>query len=137
YRRNAIMFARTLLSLLMTAPLARAEDKSPNDNLARTIHSLIVPQIPKQHEDRSAWGQTIPIPPDLRRPGLRRTMIKVGDRMELPQGPWSRTKVWFDDPARDVEIRVVEKRKLDDGKTRLVREATIRLHGERQRQQWL
>jgi len=131
------MHVRTLILLLLVAPVARAEEKSPKEELARTIHSLILPQIPKQHEDRSGWGQTIPMPANLRRPGLRRTMIKVGDRMELPQGTWVRTKVWFDDPARDVQLRVVDQRQKDDNKSRLVLEATIKLHGERQRQEWL
>src|SRR5262245_27056939 len=81
FRRNAAMNARCLIILLLLPPLTHAEEKSPKDDLARTIHSLIVPQVAKQYEDRSGWGQTIPMPANLRRPGLRRTTIKVGDRM--------------------------------------------------------
>jgi len=64
-------------------------------------------------------------------------VVKVGDRMELPQGTWVRTKVWFDDPAQDVQLRVLDQRETADKKSRLVLEATIKLHGERQRQEWL
>lgn len=126
----------TLGMILLAAPAARAEDKPEYTDLARLIHSTLVPQVPRQYEDRTDWGKTIPLQANLRLPRVRRTIIQVGDRMETPHGPWKRTKVWLDDPARDLQVRVVELRNAGKDKARLALEATINLHGERERQGW-
>jgi hypothetical protein len=122
--------------IFLTAPVVRADDKPDYSDLARLIHSTIIPKVPREFEDRSEWGKTIPLQPNLRLPRVRRTIIQVGDRMETPHGPWKRTKVWLDDPARDVQIRVTDLKKAEKDKSRLGLEATIALHGERERQQW-
>jgi hypothetical protein len=125
-----------LAAFILTAPAVRAEDKPDYSDLARLIHSTLIPHVPREFEDRSDWGKMIPLQPNLRLPRVRRTIIPVGDRMEMPHGAWKRTKVWLDEPARDVQIRVTELRNTGKDKTRLGLEATIALHGERERQQW-
>src|SRR5439155_14398616 len=53
-----------------------------------------------------------------------------------PEGAWKRTKVLFDEPAKNVQVRVTELTRLDKERTRLGTEFTISLHGERERLQW-
>src|SRR5262249_41863761 len=76
-------------------------------DLSRLIHKVVAGQVPKAIEDNSAWGKTIPIPDDLKLPKLR-TVIKVGDKMELPHGLWRKVKLTMADPAKDLRIRVKE-----------------------------
>jgi hypothetical protein len=133
-----IVFSLSALMLVLPVIPLRSEEKPEYAEVSRLIQSLVTSQAPRQYEDTSGWGMTIPFPVELRRPGLRRTVVKVGDRMELPHGPWIRSKVWIDDPGRDVQVRVTDMRKAEAGKgTRLSIEATVALHGERERQQWL
>lgn len=125
-----------LLVLAMAGTPVRADDKADHAALARVIQQVVAQQVPREFEDRKEWGQTVPIPPGLEN-APRRRRIKVGDREEFPDGPWRRTRIWLDDPAKDVQIQVHEVRKIDANKTRLQVEAIVSLHGERQRQQWL
>src|SRR5438128_774509 len=92
----------------LTPPLAAADEPKPpvkaeHAELARLIHAAIVPKLPKEFEDRSAWGRTIPDPGNLKLSGLR-TRVKVGDKEELAHGSWVRTRLWLDDPGKDVQI---------------------------------
>lgn len=111
------------------------KDKADYTELARLIHAAVVPSIPKQHEDRSGWGKTIPDPGNLKVDGLR-THIKVGDKVELPHGKWVRTRFWLDDPAKDISIEVRQLRKLDAKTLRIQVAATAPVHGEREWKQW-
>ncbi len=135
------MPTRTLLAgaaawLALALPAAGADDKPEYAEFAKLIHQAFVAQAPKEYEDRSAWGKTIPIPDRLRFPRLRRTVVKVGDRMELPHGTWKRTKVWIDDPNKDVKLVVRDVRKIDAKTARVSVEATVNLHGEREWKKW-
>ena len=103
--------------------------------LAAYVHRVVVERLPRKFEDLSEWGATIPAPP-VRFPRLKRTVVKVGDRYEVPHGTWKRTKVWVEDPAKDLRIRVAEVRKVGKQTTRLRVEATAAVRGERERQQW-
>jgi hypothetical protein len=103
--------------------------------LARMIQKAVVDQLPKQFEDRSEWGATALPPARPIAPRLR-ARAEAANGQELPHGLWRRTSLWFDDPAKDVRIRVF---KLPPGNGKLMRlriEATAALHGERQRQRW-
>ena len=123
---------------LITSTVRAEEPKSDYPDLARLIHNMVVPLLPRQFEDKSSnWGMTAPLPPNLRLPRVRRTVVMVDGRLEAPEGAWKRTKVWLDDPAKALQLRVTELRPLNREKTRLVLEATIALHGERERQQWV
>src|ERR1700732_2862048 len=95
---------------LVAGPLpaaGAAEDKPPSkadySEFAKLIQAAVVPHIPRELEDKSQWGKTIPDPGDLRLNRLR-THIRVGDKEDLPDGLWSRTRVVIDNPARDVQI---------------------------------
>jgi hypothetical protein len=122
---------------LMFPLLAGAGEKSPPANLADRIRQAVVVRMPRQYEDRAEWGKTIPPPPAVRFPRLRRTVVKVGDHLELPDGTWKRTRVWVNDPARDVQVRVPEVRKVGKNITRLRVETTVAVEGERERQEWV
>jgi hypothetical protein len=121
--------------VLPLALVALADEKPDHAELSRLINQAIAGQVPKQYEDKSEWGKTIPIPPGFK-VGPRRTVVKVGDNDELPHGTWKRTKVWVDDPAKDVKITIREFRKVEGKPSRLVLEATAALHVERQRKGW-
>jgi hypothetical protein len=129
-----------MVSLALTASLVQglwAEEKSDHPEFAKLIHSLVAPQLPRDFEDHSGWGKTTPVTNEVRLPRVRRTVVKVGDRMEWPHGGWKRSKVWLDDPAKNLQIRITNLQRVDKGRTRIGLEATLALHGERERQQWV
>lgn len=136
------MLPRTLFLTAVLTGLAAAadEDKPPTrpdySSLAKLIHAAVIPKLPKEIEDRSHWGQTIPDPGNLRLPRLPRTRLKVGDKEELAHGQWVRTRLWLDDPAKDVQIEVRDLRKTDPKTVQLQVAATVRGHGERERRQY-
>jgi hypothetical protein len=135
--RSKSFLAGSVVWLLFVLPSARAEEKSPNAELARRIHDAVVAKIPRPYEDLSEWGKTIPPPPAVRFPRLRRTFVRVGDHFELPHGTWKRTRVWIDDPDRDLRIEVPTLRLVGKNTTRLRVEATAALRGSRERQDWV
>lgn len=135
------MFAKQLLAGvvgLCGATLLSAADAKLADytELSKLIHQAVVEKAPKVYEDRSEWGKTIPAPDVVRFPRLKRVMIQNGDRMEVPDGTWKRTKVWLDDPSKNIQIQVRELKKLEGKNYRLVLDATVALHGERERKIW-
>ncbi len=130
------MKGAVLTLLLLAIPVARADDKPDHSDIAKLIHNVMVPLVPKEFEDKSDWGKTAPLPPNLRLPRARRTLIMVDGRLEAPEGGWKRTKLTLDDPARNVQIRVTELSRIDKERTRLGVEVTVSLHGERERLQW-
>lgn len=116
---------------------AKKAEKADYREFSKLVHSIIVKQAPRTFEDSSGWGGTIPVPPNLLLPGVRRTFVKVGKRYEMPHGAWHRFKGRIVDPKRDVKVRVREFRRLDDGTYRLLLdgEATVACAGEWQ--QWV
>ena len=111
--------------------------EAAQDGLAAYVHRAVAANVPRQYEDLSEWGATIPAPAAVRFPRLKRTVIKVGDRYEVPHGTWKRTKVWLEEPAKDLRIRVPEVRRVGKQTTRLRVEATAAVRAERERQQWV
>lgn len=128
----------TLAFFLFTNPPVRAEEPDANAEVAKLLKKFIGEKLPKPFvfEDASDWGKTVPDPGNLRPTRLRRTVVQVGDRMEFPNGIWTRTKVVVADPNRDVDIRIPAFRKVDDKKIDLQVEATVRLVGEREFKPW-
>jgi hypothetical protein len=124
---------------LLFLPSGRGEDKAqdPHAELSKLLQQTIIPMIPKQWEDLSQWGPTIPIPPNLILQLNTRTKVKVGDHEELPHGTWKRTRLWFDDPAKDVKITVKDVQKPEGKPYQVKVEAVAALHAERERRQWL
>jgi hypothetical protein len=131
-----------LVALLGLAPLLTgADEKAPPakadySELSKKIQQAVIPQIPKQTEDTSEWGKTIPVHNDLRAPKLKRVIVKKDGKDEFPHGSWKRTKVTFDDPAKDVKIEVKDLKKIEGNLYRLQVDSTISAHSERQQQQW-
>jgi hypothetical protein len=122
---------------VFTVPTLGADEEKGHADLARLIESIVLPQVPRMHEDHSGWGKTAPVTNEVRLPRVRRTVVKVGDRMEWPHGAWKRNKVWIDDPARDIQIRVTNLQRVDKDRTRVGLEVTGAIHGEREHQQWV
>src|SRR5262249_36330559 len=63
--------------------------------LSRLIQKIAAAQAPKVIEDNSGWTGSVPLSTNLKLPRLKREMIKVGDRWELPHGIWHKEKVWL------------------------------------------
>jgi hypothetical protein len=121
---------------LLSAPDGQAADpRADYSELSKLIQEVVAAKLPRQWEDRSGWGQTVPYEPGLPLPRLRR-MVQVGKNYELPHGTWKRTRVWLDEPARDVLIEVKDLRKEEGKPYRLKLTATIAGHGEKELKQW-
>ena len=105
-------------------------------DFSKLLHRLVVAKAPKMVENRDQWGQTIPIPEKLRLPNAKRTYVKVGDHLELPDGSWRRTRVWLDDPAKDIVIVVRDFKKSDAKNFRLSLDAQAAIHSEGELQRW-
>jgi hypothetical protein len=135
--RRAIALGLVALGFIAAATSAPADEKAKYAELSQLLQQTVVAHIPKEINDYSEWNKTIPVAPGgLRLPGAKRTVLKVGDKDEWPHGTWKRTKIWFDDPAKDIKVAVKSFRK-DEGKPYQVQiEANVKLHGERERQQW-
>lgn len=134
--RSLVLLALVTCSVLAHSPACPAAE-SARDDLAAHIGRLVAENMPRKYEDLSEWGATIPAPAVVRFPRLKRTVVKVGDHYEVPHGTWKRTKVWIEDPAKDLRIRVPEIRKVGKQTTRLRVEATAAVRAERERQQWV
>jgi hypothetical protein len=130
-------FLGALLALVLSVPAVAAAEKSTNAILAEHIKQAVVAKMPREHEDLSQWGKTIPLPPRVRFPRLRRTVINVNGRPSVPNGTWKRTKVWVNDPNRDLVLRVPEFRKVGKDTYRLRVETTVALQGTRERREWV
>src|SRR5688500_6098050 len=109
---RVVTWCAWLAVLAALAPLgAQAEPEPPEREapaaeLERLLHKAIVARLPKVYEDDSAWGQTVPLPERVRLPRLRRTVVRVGDRLEVPHGPWRKLRLWVEEPDRDLRVRV-------------------------------
>jgi hypothetical protein len=123
------------LAALVVAAGVRGGEANDYAELSALIHKAVVAKVPKQFEDNSEWGRTIPNPGNLKRVRNRK-WIKVGDHEELPNGVWKRSRVRFDDPAKDIRVSVTELRSLDAKTVRLSLDATVSVHAEQERQRW-
>jgi hypothetical protein len=135
-----VYFVAPLASLLAAVPLAAQTAPPPAERkeaeLERLLHKAVTAELPKLYEDDSAWGQTIPIPERLRLPRLRRTVVEVDGRPELPHGTWRKVRLWVEDAGRDLTIRVRDFKALDAKTYRLAVEADVALRSETDVQQW-
>ena len=137
----------TILTLVLISIPVLADDpptKAPPDavktkdhaELSRLIHKMVVKEIPKEFEDRSGWGQTVPLTEKLRFPNLPRAKVKIGDKEEYPHGLWKKFRVRVDDPAKDVTIQVREFSRVDSKTIRLALDSEAALIGEGEVQHW-
>src|SRR5262249_21568836 len=142
---NAIMEVKRLCLALTTVgvllPLAAGGEpggkgaKADYTELSRLIHKVMVSQMPKVIEDDSEWGKTVPVPPKLPLAGMRKTVV-VGNRKELPHGLWQKMRVWMDDPARDLTVRVRDLKSVDGKAFRLSLDADAAVHTQTETQHW-
>lgn len=123
-------------AMMLAAVTVGADEPKDYSDLSRLIQQAAVEKCPKRFEDKSQWGKTIALPPTLRLPRLRRTFVQVDGRDEVPDGPWKRTVVWLDDPAKDISIRVLDVQQQEPTRYRAKVAATVAFHSERERQQW-
>ncbi len=132
---------RSLLCLIVSMLLASSAfagdgpTKADYTEFSRLIQRIVVKQLPKEFEDRSGWGATIPVPPKLLLPNLR-TYIKVGDQYELPHGAWRRIKSWLPKPEEDLQISVREFKALDAKTYRVVADVDAKVTCNAAWQQW-
>lgn len=124
-------------TLLMAALATQAAPAKPEfAELENLLKQIVVAQLPKVHEDRSKWGGTIPVPDKKIAFKKLRKKIETERGNELPHGTWKRSKLWVDDPNRDVKITVYEFRSVDGKKSMLRVGALIAAHGEIEQQNW-
>lgn len=138
---KVVTWCSCLLLLLAPVPLlAQTAAPPPADDpaaeLGRLIHKAVVAKMPKVYEDQSGWGRTVPLPDNLRFPRLRRTVVQVGDRPEVPDGLWRKLRLRLDDPDRDLQVRVRSFKRLDATKYRVTVEADATVRAEADVQRW-
>jgi hypothetical protein len=110
--------------------------EDPGDELARLIHKSMAAKMPRDFEDKSAWGRTVPLPERVRRPGLRRVIIEVDGKPEVPDGNWRKVRVRVEDPERDLRVRVLGLKGLDATSYRLTLETDVELEADAVLKRW-
>jgi hypothetical protein len=129
-----------LLLLLAPARVAAitfpTAEEAAGADLARLIHKTIVAKLPTAYEDKSGWGQTIPLPDRLILPRLKRTMVKVGDHMEVPDGTWRKLRLRLEDPDRDLHVRIRGFKQLGPTTYRTTYNVEATLRAEADVQRW-
>lgn len=133
-----------ILSGLLLCALAPAwADDEPKANaqkdyadFSRLIHKMVIKELPKELEDRSGWGQMVPLTEKLRFPNLPRTRVRVGDKEGYPHGLWKKFKVHINDPDKDLKINVREFSKVDAKLFHLVVDTEVAFAGEGEIQNW-
>ena len=97
---------------------------------------MVVKELPKEFEDRSGWGQMVPLTEKLLFPNLPRTRVRIGDKEGYPNGLWKKYKVRINDPAKDLKINVREFSKVDPKTYRLALDSEIAFAGDGEVQNW-
>ncbi len=82
-----------------------ASPKRDYADFSRLIQKIVVKDLPKEFEQRTNWGNTVPLTERLRFPNLPRTKVRVGDREGYADGLWRKYKIRIDDPAQGREDR--------------------------------
>jgi hypothetical protein len=126
---------------LFVFPAGADDAKGPSPqrdyaDFSRLIHKMVVKELPKEFEDRSGWGQIVPLTEKVRFPRLPRTRVQIGDKEGYPDGLWKKFKVRIDDPAKDLKINVRELSKVDSKTFRLVIASEVALAGAGEVQNW-
>ncbi|MCI0463326.1 MAG: hypothetical protein L0Z62_40785 [Gemmataceae bacterium] len=130
-----VLVVGSVLSTATAQEAARNEGKADHEALSRLVHKMVAGQFPKTFEYDEGWGTTIPIPEKLSLPRLR-TRVRVGDREELPHGPWRKVRGRIIDPERDLTVRVRGLTRKGDGPYRLSLDVDVALCGELELQRW-
>jgi hypothetical protein len=111
------------------------KEEDPGAELARLIHKSMTAKMPKVFEDKSGWGRTVPLD-TVRRPGVRRVVIEVDGKPEVPEGNWRKVRVRIGDPERDLRVRVRGLKNVDATTYRLTLETDAELEADAVLQRW-
>ncbi len=123
--------------LFAQTPSPPAAREDPGADLARLIHKAIAAKLPKVYENDSGWGGTVPLPERVRARRVKRTVVEVGDHLEVPDGTWRKVRLSVPDPDSDLTVRVRSFKRLEgEGKYRLTVEADAALKGEADVRRW-
>ncbi len=134
-------FLGALGFVFLALSAGHADDPSPEAkrdyaDFSKMIHKMVVKDLPKEFEDKSGWGQTVPLTEKLLFPRLPRVKFRVGDKEGFPDGLWKKFKVRFDDPAKDIKINVKEFTKVDAKTFRLAVDSEAAFTGAGEVQNW-
>lgn len=136
--KRSTILGGVLLVCVAAAAQEGSDDLKPDlGELSRMIRGEVLKSAPKEFEGALGWGQSTPIPPKLRLPGLPRTTVKVGDRTELAHGTWKKGKVTIENPQRDFALTVTDLKLDDSGKYRMSVTSSAPLKIDYEVQQWL
>lgn len=128
-----------LIAILAFAPFfAMAQETKTKQDYAefsRLVHGMVVKQLPKEIEDASGWGQTIPLEPNLPLAKLR-TYVKVGDKIEMPHGSWRRFKGKVEEPNKNLKIVIKDFKQLNGKTWRVVADVDVIVMVDAEFQQW-
>jgi hypothetical protein len=127
--------------ILFAIPVAADDPKAPEakrdyGDFSRLIHRMVVKQLPKEFEDKSGWGQMVPLTERLRFPNLPRARVRIGDKEGYPNGLWKKFKVRIEDPEKDLKIDVREFSKVNPKTFHLVVDSEVAFTGEGEVQNW-
>ncbi len=136
-----IRILATSIIVFMALAVVHADDPSPEakrdyTEFSKMIQKMVIKDLPKEIEDKSGWGQTVPLTERLLFPRLPRVKVRVGDKEGFPDGLWKKFKVRFDDPAKDIKINVKEFTKVDAKTFRLAVDSEAAFVGAGEVQNW-
>ncbi len=123
------------LGLLLALPLLVGADEPDYKELSSLMQQAVIRQLPGKVEKQFGWGETIPVPPNLRLPRLR-TYVKVGDGLEVPHGAWRRVQGFIEDPQRNLQLHVRDFRQIDATMYRLALDVDAIITCQGEWQQW-
>jgi hypothetical protein len=129
-----------LVVLLLCAPRGQTGDdvttRRQFAEISALIQRAVSARLPAEGvETRQSWGDTVPVPPKLPLPALRK-YIRVGDHFELPHGAWRRFKGRIEDRDKELQVQVREFRALDASTYRLACDVDVKVACEGEWQQW-
>lgn len=125
-------------AVLLSISLASAQDPPAKkfEEFSKILQRIVSKQVPREIDERSGWGATIPDPGNLRL-GAFRTRIKVGDRLELPNGLWKKINILLEDPEKNLLVDVKEFRQAEAaGKFKLLLDVETPIKADGTFQHW-
>ncbi len=125
-----------LVALLPLSALSGEKETKPDyKEFSRLVHSIVLAQMPKKIVDASGWGGTIPAPPNLPFPQLRK-YIKVGDKVEVPHGTWRRFTGKIESPDKNLIINLTDFKPLNAKTHRIAFDVDATMAWNIELQQW-
>lgn len=116
-------------------PAIPIEPAKKFEEFSKILQRIVAKQVPREIDERSGWGATIPDPGNLRLSALR-TRIKVGDRLELPNGLWKKVNIVLEDPEKNLLVDVKEFRQAEAGKFKVLLDVETPIKADGTFQHW-